>query len=332
LERRRRLEFKALPFRKLLQLCRYGFFPNKDELYRFTRYGHALYVTDQQMLMTAHINGQQAIVLNNKLLFALVAGSLVHVPKIFAFVDKGLLISFVPEIKVWSDVKDLLIRKQRLIVKPIYGLGGKGVQLLQYDERDFLSNGQKKPWRGMIKEILTAGDVVICEFICQSEFANRLYPHTVNTIRMLSLRDPKSHNAFVAAAAFRVGCSRSLPVDNLSAGGIVCDIDMASGRLGKSATGFFGNGRFHWLEMHPDTGLRMEGLVIDGWDRICRKIEEVANYFPYLPYIAWDVALGYDDIVVIEANAWTDVSIFQIYRPLLLNKGFREFFKHYHIL
>lgn len=332
LEKRRRRESKALPFGKFLQLCRYGFFPSKDELYRFTRYDRALYVTDQQMLMTAYINGQHAIVLNDKVLFAHAVGPFVHVPKNFAFVDKRCLISLVPEIKDWSDIKALLIREKLLIVKPICGLGGKGIQLLHYDGRDFLSNGRKRPWREMINELSTAGDVIICEYIRQGEFANRLYPHTVNTIRMLSMRHPESNTSFIAAAAFRIGCSRSLPVDNLSAGGLVCDIDMASGRLGKAATGFFCYGRFHWLEMHPDTGLRMEGLVIVGWDRFCRKIEEVANQFPYLPYIAWDVALGYDEIVVIEGNAWTDVSIFQIYRPLLLNDRIGAFLKYYHII
>jgi hypothetical protein len=71
---------------------------------------------------------------------------------------------------------------------------------------------------------------------------------------MLSSRYTKSNAAFFAAAVFCIGSSRSLPVNNLSAGGFVCDIDMASGRLGKAATGFFGNGLFHWLEMHPETG------------------------------------------------------------------------------
>jgi hypothetical protein len=54
-------------------------------------------------------------------------------------------------------------------------------------------------------------------------------------------------------------------VDNLSTGGLVFDIDMASGRLGKAATGFFGNGLFHWIEMHPDTGLsRKVSLLMAG--------------------------------------------------------------------
>ena len=35
----------------------------------------------------------------------------------------------------------------------------------------------------------------------------------------------------------------------------------------------------------------------------------MANQFPYLAYIAWNVVLGYDKIFFIEGNAWTDVSI-----------------------
>ncbi|MFO7685971.1 MAG: sugar-transfer associated ATP-grasp domain-containing protein [Desulfobacterales bacterium] len=332
LEKRRRQEAGALPVAKLLKLYRDGFFPNKQEMYLFARYDRSLYVSDQQILMTSHINGEQAEVLDDKVLFRLAMGRFVRVPNNFAFVHKGLLIPFDPGIKGSSDVKDLLVREKRLIAKPTRGLGGKGVNLLEYNGKDFLANGRKRSWSDLIEGLLTAGDLIICEYVRQGEFANLLYPHTVNTIRMLSLRDPEAKASFIAAAAFRVGCSRSLPVDNISAGGIVCGIDLDRGQLERAATGFFGNGRFQWLEEHPDTGMRLQGLILHGWEDICQKIRAAADNFPCLPYIAWDVALGEDDIIAIEANSWTDVSIFQIYRPLLLDKRIAAFFAWHHIV
>ncbi|MBL0712098.1 MAG: hypothetical protein JJV98_00220 [Desulfosarcina sp.] len=332
MEKRRRREAKNLPAGTYLKLCRDGFFPNKKELYQFSRYDRAQYISDQQMLMTAYINGEQAVLLNDKVLFKLVMGPFVHVPHNFAFVGEGRFISLDPEIKDLSDVKALLVRHRNLIVKPTSGLGGKGITLLQYGADGFLSNRRKRRWREISRTLLTAGDVIICEYIRQGQFANHLYPHTVNTIRMLSMRDPETGTSFIAAAAFRIGCSRSIPVDNISAGGLVCDIDLASGCLGKAATGFFGKGAFQWLEKHPDTGVRLEGLTLEGWDRICKKIQGVVDKFPYLPYIAWDVALGDDDIVVVEGNAWSDVSLFQIYRPLLRDRRIGAFLKHHQII
>jgi hypothetical protein len=231
-----------------------------------------------------------------------------------------------------TDVKKFLKRKKSLIAKPTRGLGGKGIVHLQFDQDGFAFNGRKKKWRQIAHRLATAGDIIVCEYVRQGSFASGLYSHTVNTIRMLSMRNPESGRAFIAAAVFRIGCSRSLPVDNISSGGIVCDIDPDRGCLGRAATGFYDQGPFRWIDKHPDTGIRMKGLNIEGWPGICSQIEVLADKFPRLPYIAWDVALGDNDIIVIEGNAWSDVSLFQIYRPLLLNDRIDAFLKHHHVL
>jgi hypothetical protein len=259
-------------------------------------------------------------------------GSFVHVPKNYAFVDKGRFISLDSKIEELGDIKELIVRDKYLIAKPTNGVGGQGIELLHYNGKDFSSNGHKKDWHEISKALLMSGDVIICEYIRQNEFANYFYPHTVNTIRMLSMRDLESETAFIAAAAFRIGSSLSSPVDNLSAGGIVCDIDLVSGRLGKAAKGFYRSRSIQWVEKHPDSGARFAGHTIAGWSQICKTIQGVADKFPQLPYVAWDVAMGKDDIVVIEGNAWSDVALFQIYRPLLLDKRIESFLKQHKII
>lgn len=331
-KKRLRQNAKNLSIGTYIKLCLDGFLPNKKELYQFAQYDRKQYITDQQMLMTAYIDGEHAVLLNDKILFELVMGSFVHVPKNYAFVDRGRFISLDSKIKELYDIKELIVRDKKLIAKPTNGLGGKGIKLLQYNGEDFFSNGQKKDWHEISKALLLSGDVIICEYIRQSEFANYFYPHTVNTIRMLSMRDPESRKAFIAAAAFRIGSSLSSPVDNLSAGGIACDIDLVSGRLGKAAKGFYRSRSIQWVEKHPDTGARFAGHTIEGWSQICMTITGIADKFPQLPYIAWDVAMGKDDIVVIEGNTWSDVAFFQIYRPLLLDKRIESFLKHHKII
>ena len=331
LEKRRREEARNLTLAAYLRLCRDGFFPNKCALYNFKKYPRGKYITDQQMLRTAYINGEETVVLENKVLFEFAVGRFVPVPPNYFIFDKGHFISLDPDIKDMVGVKNFLKYKKSLIVKPTYGLGGKGIIHLQYDQNGFLSNGGRTSWRQIAQSLLTSGDIIVSEYIRQGAFANWLYPHTVNTIRMLSMRNPESGRVFIAAAVFRIGCSQSLPVDNISRGGIVCDIDLDKGCLGRAATGFYDRGPFRWIDKHPDTGLQMQGLIIDGWDRICVQIEVLADKFPRLPYIAWDVALGDDDIIVIEGNGWSDVSLFQIYRPLLLDDRINAFLKQYHV-
>jgi len=329
-KKRLRQNAKNLPIGTYLQLCLDGFLPNKKEMYQFTQYDRKQYISDQQMLMTAYIDGENAVLLNDKILFELLMGSFVHVPKNFAFFDRERFISLDSEIKELCDIKELLVRDKNLIAKPTNGVGGQGIKLLHYNGEGFFSNGQKKDWHEISKTLLMSGDVIICEYIRQSEFANYFYPHTVNTIRMLSMRDPESGKAFIAAAVLRIGTSLSSPVDNVSAGGIACDIDLVSGRLGKALKGFYRS--IQCVGKHPDTGARFEGHTIEGWTRICRTIQGAADKFPQLPYIAWDVAMGNDDIVVIEGNAWSDVALFQVYRPLLLDRRIESFFKHHKII
>ena len=332
LEKRRREEARRIALGAYLRLCLDGFFPNKWELYQFHQNRREKYVTDQQMLRTAYIDGEQTVLVNDKVIFELAMGKFVRIPHNFAFFNNGHLISLDPEINNLSDLKGLLERDKNLIAKPTYGLGGKGIIHLQHDENGFTSNGRKKNWHQIVTLLLNSGDVIVCEYVRQGVFANRLYPQTVNTIRMLSMRDPESGRAFIAAAAFRIGSLRSLPVDNISAGGIVCGIDLVEGRLGRAATGFFDQGPFRWIDKHPDTGLRLQGLTIPMWKSVCKQIEALADKFPRMPYVAWDVALGNDDIVVIEGNAWSDVSIFQINRPLLMDDRIVAFLKHHRII
>jgi len=332
LDKRRRQEARKLKAGTYLKLCRAGFFPNKNELYHFSRFEKKDYITDQQMLMTSYIDREYANVLNNKVLFELAMGPFVHVPHNFAFIHQGIFISLDSKVHEFSDIRDILLRNKYLIVKPTNGVSGQGITLLHYNGEGFLANGHQKRWSDILKNILASDDVLICEYVQQSEFGKTFFPHTVNTVRMLTMRNPESRTSFIAAAALRIGGSCSIPVDNISAGGLVCGIDLKSGCLQKAATGFFGNGTFRWIEKHPDTGLRLEGITLEGWDIMCKKIQETADKFPYLPYIAWDVAMGQNGIVVIEGNTWSDVSIFQIYRPMLLDSRVRSFLKYHRII
>ena len=331
-EKRRLHEAKRLPRLKYISNTLKGFFPNKPLMYEFNKYRHSDYINDQQMLKTLCINEEHEIILKDKLLFEYCMGKFVKVPKIYALIKNN---SIVPidsnTISIYS-IQDLVNQKEKIVIKPVDGLGGKGVNILQLDKNSYLLNGQEWEWDDIAKRIMNSDGIIICEHIQQNLFASSLYPHTLNTIRMLSIHDVESGEPHIAAAALRVGCSRSYPVDNLSSGGIVCDIDPAKGTLGRAATGFLGHGHFQWVQSHPDTEVRFEGLHLEGWDDICDTITSVAHKFPQLPYIAWDVALGEDGIVVIEGNSWTDVSLFQIFRPLLLNQKVASFFRYHHIV
>ena len=71
----------------------------------------------------------------------------------------------------------------------------------------------------------------------QHEAVSAIYPHSVNTVRVLTCVDA-DRRPVVLAALLRLGTGRR-HVDNASAGGIFVGIDLATGRLRREAKQFF---------------------------------------------------------------------------------------------
>lgn len=66
-------------------------------------------------------------------------------------------------------------------------------------------------------------------------------------------------------------------------------------------------------------------------EKIKKEIINVANKFPYLNFIAWDVVVTDNGLYVLEANASSSLELFQIFKPLK-NTELWEFYKYYNII
>jgi len=121
-------------------------------------------------------------------------------------------------------------------------------------------------------------------------------------------------------------------VDNVSSGGMSCNIDLKTGRLGKAAIEFSMDKPFRCLDRHPETDVVFEDQIIPDWNRICDGMLALATKFPILPYIAWDVAICDGGITIIEGNTWSEINVFQTDRPLLADPRVRKFFQHHNII
>lgn len=126
----------------------------------------------------------------------------------------------------------------------------------------------------------------------------------------ITLRDPKTKRFKVFFAVQRIGTSQTIPVDNGSQGGLVCNIDLETGRLSHGR-------RLHdreVYEVHPDSGTRFADVVIPDWAAFKEEILALAQRFPYLHFIAWDVIKMPDGKnCVIEANTSSGVNIVQLW-------------------
>lgn len=319
----------SLPPHTWIQLYCRGFLPNKLNLYRFWDNAWKPYLNDRQIMRTSHINGDYGAIIENKFLSSLVMRSITRIPRTLAVIHYGNICAQEPGED--RSLKSLLMKEGKAILKPTDKNGGKGILLLEFRKGIYLENNKPADIDQLEKSLSESESFLLSEYVQQGEYASALYPDTVNTIRILTMQDPDSGIPFVACAVQRVGTTKSFPVDNVSSGGLACGIDIRNGRLGKTSRVFMDK-PFRWIDRHPDTGVSFAGRYIPRWKEICLEIVELARHLPMIPYIAWDIALLENGICVIETNSWSELSVFQLERPLTENPGVRRFFEHHLVI
>ena len=128
---------------------------------------------------------------------------------------------------------------------------------------------------------------------------------------MIVLRDTPEREFELAFAVQRIGAGWTGSVDNGSKGGLIANVNIATGELSEART-------LHDLmvyNVHPDSGHPIKGVVIPNWESIKKGVLEVSSHFPYLDIIAWDILPTPDGFTVIEANTSSGVNIIQLWGP-----------------
>ncbi len=123
------------------------------------------------------------------------------------------------------------------------------------------------------------------------------------------------------------------PVDNVVKGGLVFDLDTETGRLGLGL-GLGPRSKEPWdrLEVHPDSNVRISGQILTGGNKIVEKCLKLHGLLPFNSIIAWDMAIGPDDFILIEANLGSGVDILQAHGPLLLDLRLKDFYRSQSVL
>ena len=67
------------------------------------------------------------------------------------------------------------------------------------------------------------------------------------------------------------------------------------------------------FDRHPDSNSPIKGVKIPNWDNVKKEMLALANKFPYLYFIAWDILLTEEGIAIIEANTSSGVNILQLW-------------------
>jgi Sugar-transfer associated ATP-grasp len=325
-----------LPLWQRLRGLRHGFGSVSMQLYRMTLQNRHLYVSDyQRIVLTPDINGPYRVMLKDKLLFNLMTQIFpdLHIPA-HGIVDRGRLMY--PRHRDANDpvryVANLLDDQGRLVLKPLVGGGGAKIFFLARDSGAFFVNERRMSEAEFSAWFLGRQQNLINDFVLQCPELAALYPRTTNTVRLLTMWDFATMQPFIAGAVLRIGNAASYPVDNTMAGGFAAAVDLASGRASKAVSLPIRSKPVTWLGTHPDSGARIEGIVIPHWERIAATILEVCRHLPYLPYVGWDVIVTADGFKLVEGNHFPGLFPHQAHAPLLADPRVLRFFQAYGIV
>lgn len=293
-----------------------GFFSQRARLYPLDEYDLSLFLSDWKIeFQIDKLNdpaGQEF--LSNKLLFHLILRE--QFPEgitagLIGIVADDNFVSFSRHGRLENALADAGF----LIAKPIAGAGGKSVRRIAS-----LPHG------------LGPGMFLVESGIRQHPYASSIHPHCVNTIRVLTLKDPETGRHFVAGAAHRFGTQRTGCVDNFSFGGLSALVDIETGILSaaKSNPGFYQCNRH---PRHCDSGAAIEGVSVPYWEQAKDWCLKVAAAIPGIVHVGWDVAITADGPVIVEGNARiANPNLIQAHRPLLTNPRVRRFYEFHHVL
>ena len=245
-------------------------------------------------------NFNSCCLLRNKLYFGIFAKSIgIKTPKDLALIENGKILNISEKFKEISNMEFLALSDD-MFCKSLDGENGVGVFHLQVQGGQFLVNGASSDIDSFI-ESLGDASYIVQEKIYQHEEVNRLYPTSINTIRVCTVRNLQSDKIGAWPSIFRVGAGGS-HIDNGSQGGIMLDVNLETGMLNKYGYRFakFGGGtRF---THHPDTNIEFATYQVPF---IKEAIEQCIYFHSMLKdihSIGWDVVITPEGPAFIEGN------------------------------
>lgn len=203
---------------------------------------------------------------------------------------------YTPE-STFAQFEEMMTDLDQVIIKPCDATCGEGVEKIS--KADFGSLEE------MYEYITSKGAYMIEEVIKQHEAISKLYPYSINTLRIVTVLNENGAN--VVYAFIRIGNNMKV-VDNINSGGMCAPIDLETGII--THVGYDKDGNTY--ECHPITGTRIVGYQIPMWQQSLDMCTEAAMIVPQVGYIAWDVAVTPDGPCFVEGNNMPGHDILQL--------------------
>lgn len=203
------------------------------------------------------------------------------------------------------------LKDHEVCLKPIEGWGGVGVKVGKVGIRhgqavlQLAGSDTVLDSRAIIESYSQSGEpteFIIEDRLRQSSQFEGFNPGSLNTLRLWVLSGPGNQTS-VLGGYLRVGRAGSV-IDNASAGGLMCPVDIDTGMLSHGITKH--SPHRDEFSTHPDHGAQLTGEVIDQWTDICRFACDVLSRLPHTRFAGLDIALTPNGPVLVETNPEPD--------------------------
>ena len=185
-----------------------------------------------------------------------------------------------------EEFNSFIKNKDRVIVKPVDGVGGVGIKIVSTKEENLYEKYK---------------DYLIEEIIIQNDKLNEIYNKSVNSLRLFTFYDGK--NSYLLQSIIKFGNGNV--VDNFSSGGMYAFVS-DDGTIITPAIDKNDN----IYESHPITKKQILGFKIPLFEEAKKTVLEASKELNEIKYIGWDVAITNDKASIIEGNSYPGV--FQI--------------------
>lgn len=196
-----------------------------------------------------------------------------------------------------SDFEEFLNGLDVIISKPTAEACGRGIEKLNV--ADFQSA------KALYKHLTDINSGLCEEFVVQHKDVSTLYPHSVNTYRIVTVfTEGEPH---IVYAFIRIGNGGRF-VDNINAGGMAAPVNIETGVIQYPA--FDKDSKYY--ETHPYTNCPIQGYKLPMWKESTELVLKAATVVPQVGYVGWDVAVTERGPVLIEGNPFPGHDILQM--------------------
>lgn len=313
------LHSNNISFADRMWCIRHGFSPNfikvigREEM----RENYKSYLTTKEYFKMHPFNGVYSFWIDDKLSTKYVFSKYDnYLPKYYFQIEKNKILRLYDCESNYSLTSDGIIRciddNGSLAFKRMIGSCGKGFYRIDKKGSDYYILGKKTSMQGVKSLIDSLEGYLVMECVQNCNELSEIFSGSLNTIRILYSNidgDPKLMSSFI-----RFGNSKSDGVDNASAGGIECVVDI---KTGETIYAFQKDSKGYAFEIkeHPDTNKSLM-FKVPKWNEINKKLSEICMAYPQLTFLGFDVAVTPDEFKIIEINSLSGLEYVQAKRPL----------------